>query len=43
MTEMLVEILDWAKQQTDAKSVQASTEKTNNASCKVLEKIISLR
>lgn len=38
MTEMVAGILDWAKKQPKVKSVIASTDKTNIASFKVLEK-----
>ena len=38
MTEMVNEIIKWAKNQPEVKTVLASTEKTNIASFKVLEK-----
>nr|WP_281384571.1 GNAT family N-acetyltransferase [Flavihumibacter stibioxidans] len=38
MTEIVSGIIEWAKNQPEVKSIIASTEKTNNASFKVLEK-----
>ncbi|MBK8144325.1 MAG: GNAT family N-acetyltransferase [Bacteroidetes bacterium] len=38
MTEMVQGIIEWTKTQTMVKSIIASTEKTNTASFKVLEK-----
>jgi [ribosomal protein S5]-alanine N-acetyltransferase len=38
MTEIVREIIEWARKQTKVKSVIASTDKTNIASFKVLEK-----
>ena len=38
MTELVGGIIEWAKSQTKVKSILASTDKTNKASSKVLEK-----
>lgn len=38
MTEIVGGIINWAKSQTEVKSILASTDKTNTASFKVLEK-----
>jgi RimJ/RimL family protein N-acetyltransferase len=38
MTEMVGGMLGWAKMQPNVKSVIATTDKTNTASCKVLER-----
>jgi len=38
MTEVVSGIIEWAKTQPEIKSIVASTDKTNNASFKVLEK-----
>ena len=38
MTEMVGGIIEWAKNQTIVKSIIASTEKSNTASFRVLEK-----
>lgn len=38
MTEMVGGIIEWAKSQPKVKTIKASTEKTNKASFKVLEK-----
>jgi [ribosomal protein S5]-alanine N-acetyltransferase len=38
MTELLAGIISWAKKQPAVKSIMASTEKSNSASCKVLQK-----
>lgn len=38
MTEIVKGIINWAKNQTKVKSIIASTDKINIASCKVLEK-----
>lgn len=38
MTEMVGGIIAWAKTQSNVRSIIASTENTNPASCKVLEK-----
>jgi len=43
MTEIVKGIVDWVKTLIKVKSIVASTNKSNDASFKVLEKIISLK